>query len=92
MDKALGDTIVEVSSPIFGKKNRTRKRTPTLLSPFTAGQRPKKRKNEVRFDPLQPVDPSQMAVLMSWVLSEGEPKTIRGGTSDLSRDFFQTLI
>ena len=58
VDEALGDTIVEVISPIFGKKTQTRKRAPALLSPFTAGQRPKKRKTEVRFDPLRPVDPS----------------------------------
>ena len=32
MDEALGDTIVEVISPISGKKTRTRKHTPALLS------------------------------------------------------------
>ena len=58
VDEALSDTIVEVISPISGKKNWTRKRAPALLSPFIAGQRPKKRKNEVRFDPFRPVDPS----------------------------------
>ena len=92
MDEALGDTIVEVISPISRKKTRTRKCAPTLLSPFTFGQRPKKRKNEVHFVPLRPVDPSQTVVLMQWVSSEGELKTIRGGTSDLSLNFFRTLI
>ena len=58
VDEALGDTIVEVISLISGKKTRIRKRAPALLSPFTARQKPKKRKNEVRFDPLRSVDPS----------------------------------
>ena len=92
VDEALVDIIVEVISPISKKKIMTRKLAPALLTSFIAGQRPKKRKNEVRFDPLQPVDPSQMAVLMQWVSSKGELKTIRGGTFDLLRDFFRTLI
>ena len=64
VNEALGDTIVEVISPIIGKKTQNRKCAPALLSPFTAGQRPKKRKNEVRFDPLRPVDPLHTAALM----------------------------
>ena len=56
VDEALGDTIIKVISPIYGKKTRTRKHAPALLSPFTTGQRPKKRKNKVRFDPLRPMD------------------------------------
>ena len=36
MDEALGDTIVEVISPISGKKTQTKKRALTLLSSFTA--------------------------------------------------------
>ena len=92
VDEALGDTIVEVISPISGKKTQIRKRAPTLLSLFTTGHRPKKRNNEVGFNPLRQVDTSQTAVLMKWVSSEGEPKIIQGGTSDLSQDFFRTLI
>ena len=37
VDEALDDTIVEVISLISRKKTRTRKRAPTLLSPFIAG-------------------------------------------------------
>ena len=58
VDDALGDTIVEVISLISEKKTWTRKRAPAPLSPFITGQRPKRRKNEVRFDLLRPVDPS----------------------------------
>ena len=36
VDEALGDTIVEVISPISGKKTQTKKRALTLLSSFTA--------------------------------------------------------
>ena len=41
VDEALGDTILEVISPIYRKKTWTRKRAPALLSLFTTGQRPK---------------------------------------------------
>ena len=92
VDETSGDMIVEFISPISRKKTRIRKRAPALLSPFTAGQRPKKRKKEVCFDPLRSMDPSQTEVLMRWVSSDKESKTILGGTSDLSRDFFRTLI
>ena len=52
----------------------------------------KKRKNEIRFDPLRPVDPLLIEVLMKWVSSDGELKTIRVGISDLSCNFFLVLI
>ena len=52
VDEALGDTIVEVISPISGKKTQTSKCAHVLLSSFTTGYRPKKRKNEVCFNPI----------------------------------------
>ena len=64
VDEALGDTIVDVISPISRKKTRARKRAPPLLSPFTTEQRLKKRKIVVCFDALQLIDPSQTVVLM----------------------------
>ena len=36
VDEALGDTIVEVISPIFEKNKRTQKRATPLLTPFTS--------------------------------------------------------
>ena len=85
---ASSDTIVEVMSLIFGKKTRARKRALALLTPFTVRQRPKKRKNEVCFEPLWPVDPSLTKVLMKGVSSDGEPKTIRGALLIFRVTFF----
>ena len=91
VDEMLGDTIVEVTSPISGKKIRTRKRAAPLCSPFTC-ERPKRKKNEVVYHPTRELDESRLSAVNQWISSESEPKTIRGGTSDLTKDFFRELL
>ena len=47
VDKKLGDTIQEVTSPKFGDKKRVWKRAVVLQTPYTVGEKPKYRKQEV---------------------------------------------
>ena len=91
VDELLGDTIVEVTSPIFSKKMRTQKRAALLCTPFTI-EWPKQKKNEVVYNPTWPVDESRLSMVLQWTSSESEPKTIWGGTLDLTKTFFKELL
>jgi len=62
VDEMLGDTIVEVTSLISGKKIRTWKRAAPLCTPFTC-ERPKRKKNEVIYHPTRPLDESRLSVV-----------------------------
>ena len=52
VDEQLGDTIQEVTSPISGEKKMVRKRAAALRTPFTVGDKPKRWKQEVIYDPM----------------------------------------
>ena len=84
IDEKAGDTVKDVTSPISGEKKWVRKRGKVLCTPYTILERPKRRKKETTYDPLRPVEPSRLDMLLRWVSSVGDPVSILGGTSDLT--------
>ena len=92
VDEDRGDTIHVVTSPLSGVKTRVRKRGKALCTPYTARERPKRRKKETAYDPLRVVEEARMNALLKWTLSTDASMTIRGGTTEMTREFFRDLL
>ena len=63
VDELLGDTIVEVTSSISSKKMRTQKWAALLCTPFTC-EWPKRKKNEVVYNPKRPLYESRLSAVL----------------------------
>ena len=69
-----------------------RKKGKALCIPYTAGERPKRRKKETTYDPLQVVEDARMNALLKWTSSTDALMTIRGGTTEMTREFFRDFL
>ena len=92
VDKDHGDTIHVVTSPLLGVKTRLRKRGKALFTPYTARERPKKRKKETAYDPLRVVEDARVNAFLKWTSSTDAPMTVRGGTTEMTQEFFRDLM
>ena len=93
VDEQLGDTIQEVTSPISREKRRVQKREVALQMPYTVGEKPKHRKQEVVYDPTRALDEVRVQGLRSWMDSTKNPnETRQGGTTSMGRQFFRELL
>ena len=92
MDEDWGDTIHVVTSPLSGVKTRVRKRGKALCTPYTAGERPKRRKKETAYDPLRVVKEARINALLKWTSTTDAPITVRGGTTEITREFFRDFM
>ncbi len=92
VDEDRGDTVHVVTSPLSGLKTRVRKRGKALCTPYTAGERPKRRKKETAYDPLRVVEETRINTVLRWTSAADAPTTIRGGTTDMTRAFFHDLM
>ena len=76
IDEKVGDTVKEVTSPISGEKKRVRKRGKVLYTPYIVLEHPKRRTKETTYNPLRPVEPSRLDMLLRWVSNVGNPISI----------------
>ena len=87
-----GDTIHVVTSSLLGVKTQVRKRGKALCTPYTAGERSKRRKKETAYDPLRVVEEARINTLLKWISVTDAPTSIRGGTTEMTREFFHDLM
>ena len=70
-----------------------RKRAVALWTPFTVGDKPKRLKQEVVYDPMWALDKARVQGLRSWIDSTENPnETRRGGMMSMGRQFFKELL
>ena len=67
IDEKLGDTVLEVTSPKSREKKRVWKRAVALQMPYTVKDKPKHRKKEVIYDPMQALDEARVQGLWTWI-------------------------
>ncbi len=69
------------------------KKAVALWTPYTVGDKPKRQKLEVVYDPMRALDEARVQGLWSWINSTENPKeTCQGGTTNMDQKFFRDLL